>query len=74
MNLKSATCACGSAHWHAMMGDVFWCRKCGAFRKAFEDKWQIPLDRSGDVSTTELSEEEVPTKPDLLSKFKKPDT
>lgn len=102
MNLKSETCACGSAANHTMLGGsgetgatiatsaagmsslsssnpsgqfrfFFWCRKCGAIRRPFKKLWEIPLDRSGDVSATALreaeatrayEEEEPPTKPD----------
>lgn len=42
-----------------------WCRKCGAVRVIFEKRWQIPLDRAGEVARSVPldSDEERPTNP-----------
>jgi hypothetical protein len=57
------TCVCGSALWtkhvHPM---IVWCRRCGAVREVFSGRWQIPLDRAGDLPTAEIPDE-PPTKP-----------
>jgi hypothetical protein len=86
VNLRSPTCACGEATVK-MFGPegskaVYWCRRCGAVRLAFESTWLIPLDRSGDVSATALRElrdrgeesfdEEEPTLPETPGAKEKP--
>ena len=63
--LLSETCVCGSDHWHAMMGRVLWCRRCGCLRLASHQYWRVPLDRAGDLSATAVAvdEDEEPTRP-----------
>ena len=41
-----------------------WCRKCGSIRAIFEQHWQIPLDRAGDLArSVPLDSDERPTRP-----------
>lgn len=50
-----------------------WCRQCGSIRFLFEDHWQIPLDRIGDLPrSVPLGEwEDLPTSPGTPSAKKK---
>jgi hypothetical protein len=42
-----------------------WCKKCGAVRVIFETRWQIPLDRAGEIARSVPldGDEERPTNP-----------
>lgn len=43
-----------------------WCRKCGSVRVIFEARWQIPLDRAGEIARSvplDGDDEEKPTNP-----------
>jgi hypothetical protein len=67
------TCVCGATNWHKLVGGtdtepsrVLWCRRCGAIRLIFEEQWQIPLDRAGDMPRSlphPPSDDERPTDP-----------
>lgn len=53
---------------------ALWCRKCGSVRFMFDDHWQIPLDRAGDVArSVPLSSDEQPTNPGTPTAKKKGD-
>lgn len=62
-------CLCGSAHWHAMVGNAVWCRRCGSLRPSTSRYWRVPLDRAGELARAVIveggGEEEPPTKPRL---------
>lgn len=65
------TCVCGATNWHKVVGGspadpsrIIWCRRCGSIRLIFEDHWQIPLDRAGDLPrSVPLESDERPTDP-----------
>jgi len=63
----SETCLCGSEHWHAMVGGVVWCKRCGCMRPAGKRYWRVPLDRVGELSWAVIveggDEDEEPTRP-----------
>ena len=63
----SEVCLCGSEHWHSMIGDVVWCRRCGCLRPTHGRYWRVPLDRAGEVAWVTIVEdgtdEEPPTQP-----------
>jgi hypothetical protein len=65
----SEVCLCGSEHWHAMVGDVVWCRRCGSMRPTAHRYWRVPLDRAGELSWAVIVEggegdsDEPPTQP-----------
>lgn len=72
------TCVCGVPYWHRFVrgseaqsgaaNDAFiWCKKCGCVRVVFEEQWQVPLDRAGDVArSTQVPDDERPTRPGTL--------
>lgn len=66
------TCVCGVPYWHRFVGTTegaraeskfLWCRKCGAVRVIFEQRWQIPLDRAGEIASSDVPNDERPTRP-----------
>lgn len=62
----SVTCLCGSAHWHAMLHGVLWCRRCGCVRLSTEKHWRVPLERAAELSSTVVlvdGDTEPPTDP-----------
>lgn len=63
--ITAETCVCGSTHWHTLVHTgVLWCGRCGALRIVFSERWNIPLDRAGDVShTKQRAPDEPPTSP-----------
>jgi hypothetical protein len=66
----SETCLCGSGHWHAMVEEVVWCKRCGCLRPVRSRYWRVPLDRAGELSRTVIveEEEEAPTRPGRRSR------
>ena len=60
------TCVCGGPFWHKLIDStLLWCRRCGSFRRIFDgQKWNIPLDRVGDIArSVPGGEDDVPTSP-----------
>jgi hypothetical protein len=52
---------------------IFWCKRCGSWRRAFEGKWRVPLEQAsfvmsgGSMKPSAPSlEDEVPTRPDIM--------
>jgi len=72
----SDVCLCGSSDWHAMIGDVVWCARCGCVRPRLNRYWRVPLDRAGEISWTNTVEDggesgEPSTKPGTPAAKKK---
>lgn len=64
--ITAETCVCGSNHWHELVRTgVLWCSRCGALRIVFSERWNIPLDRAGEIPHTKppAPPEEPPTNP-----------
>lgn len=58
------TCLCGGTHWHTLVDKNYvWCRRCGAWRRLFEGRWLIPLDRAGELARSVPQGDESPTSP-----------
>lgn len=54
----------GSSSGDLEASRFLWCSRCGAIRAVFERRWQIPLDRAGDVAhSVPLDRDERPTRP-----------
>jgi hypothetical protein len=65
MGPADARAGAGSSGTTGAATRFLWCRKCGAVRVIFEPRWQIPLDRAGEIArSVPLDDDgEKPTNP-----------